>query len=355
MLSKTKFFFMSVAVPLAFSQLAIASPSISSVLRDESTPGKLIINGSGFTDKEKPGPVFFFDFENNLLTQSSLSTIKDIKEVNGTLTTETSPTGEGSVLKYRVVNDYRSKAIPGLEITPAPDRLYVYFHRKYDFSISDSSNWGPNGLNLKVNRFWGEDGNNIYIGYQGKEGNNSGRIFPEYTATGGATWVGSELAQLKDKWSQEEIIYQASDLDKKNGLFDVYRDGNVVSSNTYRMRTNSRSSKYNEIWFDQISNGVNESQNLNIFYDNIYIDTSFHRVFISPSSTFNDAKSKIIQVPTYWTDNTIEVVFNAAGIPESEAYIYVVDSEGRANSAGIKICDKDCISRPKPPTSLQVN
>lgn len=348
-------FFLLAAASSSLSQFLAAAPSISSVIKNEASPDRLIISGSGFTDKDRAAPVFFFDFENGLKTQSPLSRIVDLKQANGTLTSETSPTGEGFVLKYRVVDDYRSIAIPQLEITPPPDRLYVYFHRRYDFSISDSSNWGPNGLNLKVNRFWGVDGNNIYIGYQGKEGTNSARIFPEFTATGGATWVGSKLEQVKDRWNQQEIIYKVSDVDNNNGNFTVIRNGDVASSENYRMRTNSRPSKYSQFYFDQISNGVNESKNLHIFYDNIYIDTSFHRVFISDSSTFSDSKLKLIQVPTKWSNNEIEISLNTGNIPESAAYIYVVDSEGQANSQGVRICIEDCVSPPKPPTSINVD
>lgn len=342
-------------VIFSVSPLLMATPNISSVVRISGTPDRLVISGSNFTDKSVASPLFHFDFENDSVSQTNYSTSTKEIRTNGTLTSETSPTNEGYVLRYRVVDDYRAIAIPKLEMTPPPDRLYVYFHRRYNFSIDDPETWGPRGLNLKVNRFWGQDGNNIYIGYQGSEGTRSGRIFAEYTASGGATWTGSNLPQVKDTWNQNEIIYQASDIDRENGRFDVIRNGNVASSALHRMRTSSRPSKYSEFYFDQISNGVNDSKNLYIYYDNIYIDNVFNRVFLSDSDNFSDAKTKLIQVPTEWRNDKIEVILNTGNFKENEAFIYIVDTNGVANEKGFKICDSDCPVPPSPPESIRAD
>ncbi|WP_417536944.1 hypothetical protein [Methylophaga sp.] len=324
----------------------MATPNITGVSQISDSPPTLLVTGSGFTTKKRGGPLYFFDFENGEKSQSKVSFITNPLVTTGTLTTQTTPTGKGSALKYRISDNYREVAIPRIEISPPPDKIYLYFHRRYDFSIGDSSTWGPSGLNLKVNRFWGKDGNNIYLGYQGKEGANSARIYAEYTAEGGSVWPGSALGQVKDQWTQEEIIYTASDINVKNGKFDFIRNGILPYSRTWRMRTSDRQSMYNEIYFDQISNGANTSQNLNIYYDNIYIDDSHHRIYVSESPTFSDAKKRLIQVPISWDNNSIQFNLNPGGSSIENLYVYVSDENGIINETGARICQNNCPSSP---------
>lgn len=325
---------------------AIATPNITGVSQIADSPPTLLVTGSGFTEKNRGAPLYFFDFENGEKIQSKLSFITNPLVTNGTLTTQTTPTGEGSALKYRISDDYRDVAIPKIEISPSPEKIYVYFHRRYDFSIGDSSTWGSSGFNLKVNRFWGKDGNNIYLGYQGKEGANSARIYAEYTAEGGSVWPGGALGQVKNQWSQEEIIYTASNINVKNGKFDFIRDGVLPYSRTWRMRTSDRQSMYNEIYFDQISNGANTSQNLNIYYDNIYIDDSHHRIYVSESPTFSDAKKRLIQVPITWNNNSIQFTFNPGKSSVDSLYVYIADKDGIINETGARICQNNCPNTP---------
>ncbi|WP_417868080.1 hypothetical protein [Xanthomarina gelatinilytica] len=108
------------------------------------------------------------------------------------------------------------------------------------------------------------------------------------------------------------------------------------------MRTNDRPGKYNQFYFDQISNGVNASKGMNIYYDNIYVDNSFHRVYVSESATYNSANKRLIQVPTMWDDNRIEVDLNTGGASVDSLYVYVVDSNGNANENGARICQSNC-------------
>lgn len=335
------------------AESVLAAPTINSVLQPADNPSKLIITGSGFTNKSHPGPLYFFNFDDGSLAQDASSLVKTAVTTNGSLASETTPTDSGRALKFKIQQASSALAIP--EIDFDSDQLYVYFHRRYSFSIGDSSTWGSLGFNLKTNRLWGDDQNNIYIGYQGKEGANSGRIYPEYTATGGSVWTGNNLPQVANKWSQEEIVYQASDINSKNGRFDLIRDGDSVHSKTFRMRTSDRPDKYDQLVFDQISNGTNSSRDLYIYYDNIYIDDSFHRVYMSESPTFSGAKSRLIQVPTKWSDNNIEIDFNSGKMPLNGIYVYVVDAQGNVNSNGVRVCQDDCPAPPKPPGSVAVN
>lgn len=356
MFSKSYAIFLLTTLGMAlYGSTAHAEPKIGTISQVTADQLKLVINGSGFTAKTHAKPLYFLNFEEGQLTQSNYSLVTTPLKTNGTLTSETTPFGNGNSLRYRVINDSHSVAIPGITFNPAPNQLFIFFHRRYNFSISDPETWGPDGLNLKTNRMWSPDNNNIYIGYQGKEGDGSGRIYPEYTATGGSVWTGSKLPQVANQWLQEEIIYKASDIGVKNGRFDLIRNGIPSHDSLFRMRTEGYPSKYNQLYFDQISNGVNDSQNLYIYYDNIYIDDSLHRVYVSEAPTFSEATTRLIQVPTGWSDSTIEVVFNPGDSLPSNLYVYVVDGNGDVNSVGARICEGDCPTPPNPPESIMIN
>jgi len=336
----------------AASSTVSSAPQIDSVTKSPDDPAKLTITGSAFSSKSHAKPLYFFSFEENSLSQEKSSFATDPVTASGTFNSEVTPYGKGNSLQFKVTDDHGDTALPRIDFSS--DRLYVYFNRRYSFSIGDESTWGPYGLNLKTTRMWGDDNNNIYIGYQGKEGTRSGRIFPELTATGGSVWPGNNLPQVQGQWSQEEIIYEASDIGVKNGRFDLLRNGTPAHDSRFRMRTSSYDSRYSELYFDQISNGVNASKGLYIYYDNIYIDDSHHRVYISDSSQFSDAKKRLIQVPTAWDDSRIEVIFDNGDIPEGNSYLYIVDGDGNVNASGAKLCVADCPSPPKSPSALTV-
>ncbi|MTI98606.1 MAG: hypothetical protein FH752_08295 [Marinobacter adhaerens] len=337
----------------AASYPVLSNPQIGSVSKSPDDPSKLIITGSGFSFKSHSKPLYFFSFEgNNLSQQEDASFVTGREEAKGTFNSEITPFGKGHSLQFKVIDDHTNTVLPGINFSS--DRLYVYFNRRYNFSIGNESTWGPNGLNLKTTRIWGDDGNNIYVGYQGKEGSGSGRIYPEYTATGGSVWLGNRLPQVQNQWTQEEIIYKTSDIGVENGRFDLVRNGNYAHNSSFRMRTSSHDSRYSELYFDQISNGVNASEGLYIYYDNIYIDDSHHRVYISDSSQFSEAKKRLIQVPTKWNDTQIEIIFDNGDISESNSYLYVVDGDGNVNANGAKLCTENCPSPPNSPESLSV-
>ncbi|WP_203141133.1 hypothetical protein [Marinobacter mangrovi] len=330
----------------------LAAPQVNSVTQ-QSSGGELqlVISGSGFGEKSHPNPLYYFDFDEDSKAQNvQASAVKDSFSTNGTISADSTPYGSGQVLRFTIKQDPSAVAIPGIDFDS--DRLYVYFNRRYSFSIADSSNWGSRGFNLKSNRIWGDTGNNIYIGYQGKEGNSSGRIFPEYTAEGGATWVGTNLPQVEGEWTQEEIVYKASDIGVQNGIFDLYHNGNSVHDSVFRMRTSDRPDRYSKLYFDQISNGTNENKTLYIYYDNIYIDDTFQRVYLSNAPTFDEAKERLVQVPLKWSDNSVTVKLKSGNFSPSSSYIYVVDANGDVNKNGARLCQSDCPSPPNPPKGI---
>lgn len=314
--------------------IVTATPSISSVESVATNPSSLIIKGSGFTHKKRAAPLVWQDFETGTANVSSTqdATLK------GVIDSRNTPTGSGNAL----VCDASNHGACGIsKLNFKSGQLYIYLNRYYSFSIDDTSIWGSAGLNLKSLRMWaGFDSttnNNLYIGYQGKEGVASGRIFAEQTSER-ALWPGNAVAQVSKKWLQEEYIYKTSDINSENGILEHFRNGVKVFSGNYKNRTSERPSPYQYLYFDQISNGTG-AKNLNIYYDNIYIDDTHHRVFLSDSPELSSAHNRKIAVPTEWTDTTIKVQLPSDG-NSSEMYLYVADANGNINSKGYSVCSR---------------
>jgi hypothetical protein len=72
--------------------------------------------------------------------------------------------------------------------------------------------------------------------------------------------------------------------------------------------------------------------------DDIYIDDTYARVFLGDSINFSGCNKKEMQIPTAWSGNLISIsphlgVFQG----KPEAFLYVVDANGQANSQGLRV------------------
>jgi hypothetical protein len=336
---------------VAFSLLltpifATSAPSIDSVVMSPTEPATLIIEGTGFGAKSQARPLYWFDFDHissdsrNLNYGEKTIGIQD----TGSITSDLRFGNSGRSLKFNI-SKTGGTAFEMMEFDSK--NLYLYVQRYYDFDISDPKTWGEIGLNLKTNRFWsgfgGEYGNNIYLGYQGKEGVESGRITPELTGIK-SVWPGKGLPHIANQWVQDEIILKSSDIGVENGTFDFIRNGSLSYDKKFIMRSYEKPNRYKMIFFDQISNGTSGVP-LNIYYDDLYIDDTLQRVFLSDRESLSSAKNRFIQIPVEWEDNRIKAELNISNTSLAELYIYVADENGIINQSGFKVCGT-CPGRP---------
>lgn len=349
-----KNFFRTVISPLAFGLAtaialpatnAWATPSITSVEGTTSDNSTLTINGTGFTSKPYAKPLIWMDFNSNEQTDPNLSRFQGSLTVNGTLEATLTPDGKGGALKSTLGD----KPAGPVGITFSSNELYIYVQRYYDFSIANPANWGSMGLNLKTTRMWsnfGTGGHDILLGYQGKEGVDSARITAELTQNG-SVWPGAKAEQVADKWLQEEFVYKASDLNQQDGIFDYIRNGQSAYTQKFITRTSAYPSLYKMLFFDQVSNGL--APNLHVYYDNIYVDDVLNHVVISNSPTYDQASTRVIEVPVSWSDNQIKIHFRSGRLSGKDYYIYVIDKDGNANPNGFHVCPH-CPNAPSPIT-----
>lgn len=74
------------------------------------------------------------------------------------------------------------------------------------------------------------------------------------------------------------------------------------------------------------------------YFTDMYIDNTFARVMIGNTSSFALCTLREIQLPSVWMDNAITIKVNADAFTDnSNAFLYVVDSDGNVNANGYPI------------------
>ncbi len=176
--------------------------------------------------------------------------------------------------------------------------------------------------------------NNMHMNAQGAE-NSKFRITPEYTE--GTTWSGQFtnqiLHQLPREWKVEELQYETSGVNVKDGTFNFYQKGILGTDNKFRMRNTDEPNRYNSIVQSQVSHNAQPGSVM--YYDSLYVDDTWHRVLICPEATWSTRSNCEVQIPTSWNNNQVTVHINKGGLDISEpSYLYVIDKNGSPNENG---------------------
>ena len=89
---------------------------------------------------------------------------------------------------------------------------------------------------------------------------------------------------------------------------------------------------------NNLNGGSGSVANLNIYYDQLYIDSSRARVELCDTSTWAARTHCEIQPMTAWNSGEIKIVFNPGTFtPGQTAYLYVSDGNGAVNSNGFDV------------------
>jgi hypothetical protein len=321
------------------SRMVYAEPVIDHIVATED--GYIEIYGKGFTEKKNPAPLVWLDFES---PQSSSFTASLTGAVVGTVVLD--PKLPSNKVLYFDASVGGSGGPEGVKFDS--DELYVSLRRFYKFNIDDPKFSGSSGgLNLKVMRLWASfnapNNNNFYFGYQGKEGLTSGRMVSEHTSDV-ANWVGPTAPQKGMEWLSEEMIYKSSNVDMADGTFQYIRNGEPARLKPLRNRTSDKPQRYRMLFLDQVSN-YSLSTPLEILYDDIYVDESYHRVVLTDSETPLNYSVAIMQIPVEWRDDYIKVKARSGKGKGVGTYIHVYDKNNRSTKKGARFCP-GC---PKPP------
>ena len=333
---------------LSESGPTFSEPSITNIQPFSFSHGDTVtLTGSGFGNKVNAKPLLWVDFNENIQPSSTNSQRTSWGGgLNAGAEVSSDNPAPNATQSFRFDLSTTYGASLGLydirdAIGERTQRLYMFARKYYGFDIVDDK--GANGFNLKMYRFWGdqsnvpEDRNNIFWGYQGNEGLTSGRMTAEYTD---GNRYSSIIGQEEGEWMVHELIYDAGTINVQNGLYDIYQDGVKWINDVYNFETHSSQlpNKYEDFFFEQVSNGTGTGP-IYIYYDEIYMDTTYQRVIICDADTFESCNERAIQLPTAWSDNSITIKLNQGAFTSfnQPLWLYVFNAEGKPNTNGIAL------------------
>jgi len=64
------------------------------------------------------------------------------------------------------------------------------------------------------------------------------------------------------------------------------------------------------------------------YFDDIYVDNSWARVEIGDDPDYEDCSHREIQIPTDWSNSSIDIDFNKGSFSSGTVYLFVIDSSG---------------------------
>jgi hypothetical protein len=142
-----------------------------------------------------------------------------------------------------------------------------------------------------------------------------------------------------------------------------------TATGDYLFQTVSQEHGLAELWgkgsiFDSDGPALKQFQRLNLpgwmrggstpLYDDVYVATGANaiaHVEITDSANYSQAHAVAVQPSKSWSDNTITVDLNAAGISDiNNAYLFVWDRDGNRNSTGFPL--GNAVAPPKYPSNI---
>lgn len=142
-----------------------------------------------------------------------------------------------------------------------------------------------------------------------------------------------------ETWSHETMLIKInSSVGTRDGICHYYRN-NVKTSRTDIDWDKTGTNGFGCVRFGEFAgDAASFSEEATQYYDNIYIDDTWQRVYIGNASTYLACSVLEIQEPTAWSDSSITVTVNQGSHPnDSTRYLYVFDANNDVNSSGYEI------------------
>lgn len=309
---------------------ALAEPNVNSADGDLTEKGKLILGGSHFGDKPHARPLVFADF-NKDLNPSAGGERKEWDRIENMEWAKEGPDGSGCARGVAGAGSW-TFLVKRDAWSRDGEKAYVFRRQRMNFSVTDKSqNW-------KIWRMWPENGStpNIYAAA------HNGRIFVENVGGESGFWGRLNVPELD--WANEEIMFQASSLNVKNGVF-WFRSNGVDLARGSVMTRSSKAMDYMTKNFAVHGVAANPRRwsppwimSNRIWVDEVYVDTVWSRVMLGDKPLRKEGRLWEIEIPVKWTDTSIELEAHP-GIfkPGQTAYLFVFDAEGKSNEVGFPV------------------
>jgi len=363
---------------LLITTISSAAPSIGNVSGTFSHGNSIIITGSGFGTKSPARPYVWADFE-------SLS-VGDDPSANSEYSSGSIAGNGGNsyplVTNADLPHPRSTKSVRGIPYDGTKNaarlysnlgganKVYVFMRRKFA-----SSTWFNKVTNYKYWRLWPSNGDQIdevvvFHNYSAPFVYPYGNMGTRVSVEGGTPAIAYQdvfTHPPNNQWNIEEYLTSKSSLNASDGVFKMWMNGAKAFSESVMNRTTG----YNSSGFDQLSlenfwtnsagaEGLdNPPLNGYVYYDDVYIDTTWARVMIGNASTYDACTHREPLIPTAWGNGSITAYFNQGSFSNGQSvYLFVVDSNGNT-SPGKTITiggAADLINKPtpSPPTNLNI-
>jgi len=338
---------------LAAPSLSWAAPSITSVTGtvvgiSTSTMGnKIVITGAGYGAKSPAAPLVWAPFENNFSSPTAIGRLTVWGAMELAESTTTAAGGKVYSGNGALAGVYGWQAAKFGVRTDLPS--YGIYGGKWFVSLKRYVNYPFTAGNHKWLRFWDTNGEsssgnqypNIYVGTQGTDQNSKvlGEEFnPDAAVITGLGGYYPHPAQDLGFWRDEHhILIQNSAVGLWDGAYKVhYATANAslnISSDTFRTDTANAPGQQDQVWVqDDPSNYTPLGWG---YFDDIYVDTTLARVYITTSSTLAGNSIEQMQIPSAWAAGEVTAYVNVGPLSAgSTAYLYVCDSADSCNANG---------------------
>ncbi len=343
----------ALSVAFILASHAQAAPSVSQASGTFSNGNSVTISGSGFGTKSTASPLVFDNFE----AGSSGSKVLTANAVVGkwhngagydvpTYSTEQAQAGSKSAKLSTAGGAYNLS----LNQNGSYPVVYMDWWVRVQQMSGVSRNWKPW-------RLYG--GNDTLQANAVIMCNGSGISIENGGSNGSFWWEGGDFSN--GQWQHYQVALKASSsAGSADGAVQQYINGRLVSNHT-GVVTRTSSSHWDQIRIGHYwaMDGVAEcgsNSGVNLYVDNVYIDSSWARVEIGNASTYTASTVRAIQIPTSWSASSVTVNVNTGSFTTgSTAYLYVVDSSGAVNSNGIAVTIGAGSKAPSPPTNVTAN
>jgi hypothetical protein len=165
-------------------------------------------------------------------------------------------------------------------------------------------------------------------------------------ANGHSNWWGSSRNPVSG-WTLYEVEQRFST--GTNGYLKVWADGALVMN--YAGSTDASPGSSIAVGFGGYSSTYTISPVNNFrYFTDVYIDFTPARVVLANASSLDRATIVEPQIPISWSDNSIDVTFNAGKFVSGDtAYLFVVDATGARSATGVQITVGGAAAPPAPP------
>lgn len=340
---------------------AAAQPMVGAVSGIVSHDKTIVISGSGFGVKPTPAPLVWEDFSDGALDPALATRAGGVVMNEDNLRHPFSPRNARSDYKTAGGGGYF-----GYDGATAPKWFVQYW-----IKLAPDWHWGTStfdagddGLaNIKFFRMF-PSGSRTYsnVGYSAH--GFTGADVLRFVENGKQEYLGVNFKDWFDigEWHNVQVEYgENSGNGQPNGTMRLWIDG-VLRDSTTTLVTNAEAAEpavdkrpYVIGFYDSWSPSDAPVPNMYAYYGDIYVDRSWSRVEMGNQPTYAACTHREMLVPTEWSTGAITArVQQGAFTNGQRAYLYVIDSAGKVNSAGFPITIGASATPPSAPTGLKI-